>query len=143
VLVWAGVLYWRGDRTTPDEPGEGRRFSNPFELKSALAFGALYAVILVGAKAAEMYLGTAGVYASALASGLANVDAVPLTMAELSARGGLDLDTARHAVVLAAASNTVVKGGMVLALGAPAMRRALVPGLALVLAAMLSVGFLL
>ena len=142
-LVWAGVLYWRGDRTKPAEPGEERRFSNPFELKSALAFGALYAVILVGAKAAEMYLGTAGVYASAVASGLADVDAVTLTMAELSARGGLDLDTARHAVVLAAASNTVVKGGMVLTLAAPAMRRALVPGLVLVLAAMLGVGFLL
>ena len=141
-LAYAGALWVRSRKAEPAEPGE-RKFSNPFELKSALAFGALYAVILVGSRAAEMYLGTAGVYASAVASGLADVDAVTLTMAELSARGGLDLDTARHAVVLAAASNTVVKGGIVLAIGAPAMRRAILPGLGLILAALLGVGFLL
>lgn len=140
-LLYVGVLTWRSRQQEADVGA--RSFTNPFQLKSALAFGALYAVILVGSKAAEMYLGTAGVYASAIASGLADVDAVTLSMAELSARGGLDLDTARHAVVLAAASNTVVKGGIVLALGAPAMRKAILPGLVLILAAMLGVGFLL
>lgn len=143
-LLYAGVLWWRsrGDDETLQE-GE-RQFTNPFELKSALAFGALYAVILVGSKAAEMYLGTTGLYASAIASGLADVDAVTLTMAELSRPGGtLSVETAAHAVVLAAASNTVVKGGVVLSLGASAMRGAILPGVAVILAAMLAVGFLL
>lgn len=141
-LAWAGVLFWRSRRASPETDAEAQHFSNPFELKSAFAFGALYAVILVGAKAAELYFGRAGVYASAVASGLADVDAVTLTMAELSARGGLALDTAHRAVVLATASNTVVKGGIVLALGAPALRRAILPGLVLVLTALLGVGFL-
>lgn len=143
-LLYAGVLWWRsrGDDAAP-EAGH-RPFTNPFELTSALAFGALYAVILVGSKAAEMYLGTTGLYASAVASGLADVDAVTLTMAELSRPGGsLSVETAAHAVVLAAASNTVVKGGIVLSLGASAMRRAILPGVAVILAAMLAVGFLL
>ncbi len=143
-LAYAAVL-WLRDRTADEEGGEeqGQSFTNPFELKAALAFGALYAVILVGSKAAEMYLGTAGLYASAIASGLADVDAVTLSMAELSGPGGtLDLETAGHAVTLAAASNTVVKGGIVVAAGSAAMRRAILPGTALVLAAMLVVGWL-
>lgn len=144
-LAYAGVLWWRG-RSADGAPGKGegeRQFTNPFELKSALAFGALYALILVGSRAAEMYLGTAGLYASAVASGLADVDAVTLSMAELSADGSVPVDTAARAVVLAAASNTVVKGGIVLSAGAGALKRAIAPGVAVILAAMLAVGFLM
>ena len=141
-----GLFRWYRSRQLEKNgsDGEGPSFSNPFELKSALAFGALYAVILVGSKAAEMYLGTTGLYASAIASGLADVDAVTLSMAELSRpnEGSLDLRTAATAVVLAAASNTVVKGGIVATTGSAAMRKAIIPGTVLVLAAMLVVQFL-
>ncbi|GAB5536396.1 MAG: MgtC/SapB family protein [Rubricoccaceae bacterium] len=142
-LAYGVFLWWRSRQldTGADEEHQ-TSFSNPFELKSALAFGALYAVILVGSKAAEMYLGTTGIYASAIASGLADVDAVTLSMAELSRpEGSLDLRTAATAVVLAAASNTVVKGGIVATTGSAAMRKAIVPGTALVLASMLAVQF--
>jgi uncharacterized membrane protein (DUF4010 family) len=136
----AAVLYWRSAHRS-DEP-DGRPLRNPFELKSAFTFGALYAVVLVAARAAQMYLGTAGIYASAIASGLADVDAVTLSMAELSARGGLDVQTAGRAVVLAVASNTVVKGAMVLALGSRGMARVVAPVLVVVLALMLGFAFL-
>ena len=145
-LSYAAFLWMRNRKAEADseDKDEGKdAFSNPFELKSALAFGALYAVILVGSKAAEMYLGTAGLYASAVASGLADVDAVTLSMAELSKPGGsVSLDTAATAVALAAASNTVVKGGIVVATGAVAMKKAILPGTLLVLAAMLGVALL-
>jgi len=136
----AGALYWRSAHRS-DEPDE-RRLANPFALRTALAFGAVYAGVLVLSRAAQMYLGTAGVYASAMASGLADVDALTLSMAELSARGGLDVDTASRAVVLAVASNTVVKGAMVVALGSRAMARSVAPVLALVLIVLLGVSFL-
>jgi uncharacterized membrane protein (DUF4010 family) len=145
-LAYAAFLWVRNRKAEEEgeaDPEEEAAFTNPFELKSALAFGALYAVILVGSKAAEMYLGTTGLYASAIASGLADVDAVTLSMAELSRPGGsVGLDTAATAVTLAAASNTVVKGGIVVATGSAAMRKAIIPGTALVLAAMLVVGWL-
>ena len=143
-LAYGAFLWVRSRQPEGAEEAPGASpaasFTNPFELKSALAFGALYAVILVGSKAAEMYLGTTGLYASAVASGLADVDAVTLSMAELSGPGGtLDVGTASTAVVLAAASNTVVKGGIVAATGSAAMRRAILPGTAIVLGAMLAV----
>lgn len=140
-LAYAALLYARSQSAEAD--GDDSHFANPFRLKSALVFGLLYGVILVVSRAAEMHFGTAGVYVSAVASGLADVDAITLSMAELS-RGeeGLAHETAALAIVLAAASNTLVKGGMVIVLGSAALRRAILPGLALILGVMLGVGLL-
>ncbi len=131
-LIYVVYLYF-SQRT--DEEGEVK-FSNPFELGPAVKFGLIYAVILLISKAAQMYLPTAGVYLASIVAGLTDVDAITLSMAELSSTGGLDLSTASRAIVLAAMSNTVVKGGIVLTGGAPALRKALLPGFA----AMLIVG---
>lgn len=123
--------------------GGDDNFTNPFELKSALAFGLLYAVILVIAHAAQLYFGNTGVYLSSIASGLADVDAITLTMAELSQAGGeLDPHVAAKAIVLAAVSNTIVKGGIVLGTGSPQLRRVLLPGMVLTLATAIVVAFL-
>jgi uncharacterized membrane protein (DUF4010 family) len=118
--------------------------SNPFELGPAVKFGLLYAAILLIAKAAQTYLGDTGVYLSSIVAGLADVDAITLSMAELSrVAGGVDLITAGRAIVLAAMSNTVFKGGIVLTSGSPALRRALWPGLALMLVTGVGVALLI
>jgi uncharacterized membrane protein (DUF4010 family) len=118
--------------------------SNPFELGPAVKFGLLYALILLISKAAQTYLGNTGVYLSSIVAGLADVDAITLSMAELSrAAGGVDLITAERAIVLAAMSNTVVKGGIVLTSGSSALRRALLPGFVLMLVTGIGVAFLL
>ena len=107
--------------------------SNPFELGPAITFGLLYGVILLVARAAQFYFGDTGVYLSSILSGLADVDAITLSMAELSNSGNLELSTAARAIVLATMSNTVVKGGIVLSSGSAALRRALLPGFILIL----------
>jgi uncharacterized membrane protein (DUF4010 family) len=119
-------------------------FSNPFELRPAIKFGLLYATILLFSKAAQVGLGDTGVYISSVVSGMADVDAITLSMAELSRAGGsVEVHTASRAIVLAAMSNTIVKGGIVLATGAPALRRALFPGLLLVLATGIGVALII
>ena len=86
-----------------------------------------------------MYLGETGVYIGAVASGLTDVDAITLSMAELSRGDGEIADsTAATAIVLAAASNTAVKGGLVWSLGTPAMRKLTAP--AVVGAVVVSIG---
>ena len=112
----------------------GVAVSNPFELGPAITFGLLYGVILLVARAAQFYFGDTGVYLSSILSGLADVDAITLSMAELSSSGNLELPTAARAIVLATMSNTVVKGGIVLSSGSAALRRALLPGFLLILA---------
>ena len=89
-----------------------------------------------------MYLGDTGIYLSSIVSGAADVDAIALSMSELSKTGGLDLNTASNAVILAAMSNTVVKGGIALFGGSVALRKPLLPAIILMLAAGLSLAFL-
>jgi uncharacterized membrane protein (DUF4010 family) len=123
---------------------EQDKFTNPFELMPALTFGLIYAVILVMANAARMYLGDAGIYVSSIASGLADVDAITLSLAELSLEpGGLELDTAARGVVLAAVSNTLVKGAIVLGMGSIALRKVIIPGMLATLATAIGVVFIL
>jgi uncharacterized membrane protein (DUF4010 family) len=107
-------------------------FRNPFELRQALTFGVLYAVILFVARAAQHYVGTAGVYVSAGLAGLADVDAITLSLAELHRSGAL-ANAAAPAITLAALVNTLTKALIASALGGRALARGLVPGLLLAL----------
>lgn len=116
----------------------------PFELGPAIRFGLLYAGILIAARAAHLYLGNTGVYLSSVVAAVADVDAITLTMAELGrSGGGVDPVTAGRAIVVAAMANTLVKGGIVVALGGRSLRRAIVPVVAAMLAAGIGLAFAL
>jgi uncharacterized membrane protein (DUF4010 family) len=91
-----------------------------------------------------MWLGDAGVYVGALASGVADVDAITLSMAELSRGDGSVSDsTAANAIVLAAASNTIVKGGLVWSISSGGMRKLVVPAVVGAVASSVALTFLL
>ena len=130
----AGLLYsyWLYRKQKVDEKGEVT-VSNPFELGAAIKFGLLYALVLLISRTAQLYLGDTGIYLSSILSGLVDVDAITLSMAQLSKHGEIALDTAKLAIVLAAMSNTVVKGGIVLVTGTAALRKAILPGFLLIL----------
>ena len=101
---------------------------NPFELKPALTFGAAYALILLVSRAAQIYFGDVGIYVSSVFAGLADVNAITLSMAELSSQpGGMGLGVAAEAVVFAVLSNTVVRSVMVFVTGASALRKYMLP----------------
>jgi uncharacterized membrane protein (DUF4010 family) len=134
------VFYYFTQRT---DQGGDMKLANPFELGPAIKFGILYAVILIVAKAAQFYFAEAGLYAAAAIAGLADVDAITLSMAELAGtEGSIGIPTAARAVVLAVISNTLVKGGIALFLGAATLRRALLPPLLVILAVSAAVAFL-
>jgi uncharacterized membrane protein (DUF4010 family) len=131
VTTWAMFVAFRRSDPDGDHAPDDEQFSNPFSLGPAIQFGLLYGVVLIGSKALSMYLGDAGVYLGAIASGVADVDAITLSMSELSRGDGSVSDaTAANAIVLAAASNTLVKGGLVWALSSHKMRRLVVPAVA-------------
>ena len=134
------VYLYRVQSTGKQE--EQDKFKNPFELGPALTFGLIYAVILLAANAARLYLGDTGIYLSSIASGLADVDAITLSLAELSRDpGDLDHHTAARGIVLAAVSNTLVKGGVVLVMGSAALRKVIMPGMLATLATAIGVVF--
>ncbi|NIM93523.1 MAG: DUF4010 domain-containing protein [Anaerolineales bacterium] len=126
-----------------DEQGDVT-LENPFELGPALKFGLIYAGILLVSRTAELYFGDAGIYVSSILAGLADVDAITLSMAELSGEGGsLPISTAGTAIILAVMANTIVKGGLVVTTGSRTLRRALVPGFILILLTGLGVSILI
>jgi uncharacterized membrane protein (DUF4010 family) len=117
--------------------------TNPFELGPAVTFGLLYGVILLVSRAAQLYFGNTGVYVSSVLSGLADVDAITLSVTELSGQGTLTLETAARAITFAAMSNTIVKGSIVLSSGSPGLRRVFWPGFLLILVTGVTVAILL
>jgi uncharacterized membrane protein (DUF4010 family) len=106
--------------------------TNPFELNSAIKFGLIFAVIIFVSKAAQIYLGDGGVYLAAALAGLTDVDAITLSMANLS-KTTLSESTAAIAILIAVVMNTVVKASIAFSLGAAALRRYTLPGFGLVL----------
>lgn len=128
-LLYCTYLYFAKQT---EEKGDVK-FSNPFDLMSAIKFGLLYALVLLISRAAQMYLGDTGLYLSSILSGLADVDAITLSMAELSKTGVLGMDKASLAIVLATMSNTTVKGAIALISGAPTLRKSLIPVIAMIL----------
>ncbi len=119
-------------------------FDNPFELGLALKFGLLFALILLFTRVAQVYVGSVGVYLSSFFAGLADVDAISFSMAKLSrGAGGLDAAVAARAIVIAAIANTIVKGGIVLATGVPALKRAVAPGFVIMVVVGISLAFVM
>ena len=87
---------------------------NPAEVRHALAFGAIYAVVLVAIAAFHDRAGAAGVYTVAAFSGLADMDAVALSIYQFLAGGQLEPAAACRALVIALGANLLFKNGLVL-----------------------------
>jgi uncharacterized membrane protein (DUF4010 family) len=116
-LVYAGgaLLYFHRTGTESEETAEPP-LKNPFELGPALRFAALLALILLLVEGAQRWLGDVGVYLVAVLSGLADVDAITLSLAR-SAQGELNAQVAVQGIFLAALSNSLVKALLVAVIG--------------------------
>lgn len=102
-----------------DKPPE---LKNPFELKTALKFALVYGLVLLLVEAADRYLGSWGVFAAALISGLTDVDAITLALAGSPT---LSPEGAAAGIALATLSNTAAKLGYALWLGNSQFRKAM------------------
>jgi uncharacterized membrane protein (DUF4010 family) len=106
--------------------------SNPFELKSAFLFGLLFAAVIFGAKAAQVYLGDQGIYAASALAGLTSVDAIVLSISKLS-KDNLVFLVAEKAIIIALISNTIVKILITVLWGSAELKKAVIKGLGFVL----------
>jgi uncharacterized membrane protein (DUF4010 family) len=114
---------------------------NPLELKSAVSFGLLLALVMLLGKALEARFGETGVLALAAASGIADVDAITLSLADMSDES-LASHVAVTGMVIAAAVNSVAKAIMAaVAGGREIARRVGLPLLASAIAGVLVVSF--
>jgi uncharacterized membrane protein (DUF4010 family) len=86
---------------------------NPAELRSAVAFGLLYAAVLMALAAAKNYVGNQALYAIAALSGLTDMDAITLSTARMVQAGeegaGLAASDGWRLIVVATMSNLLFK----------------------------------
>jgi uncharacterized membrane protein (DUF4010 family) len=129
----ASLVLWLRSRHGAHE-GAAVVFTNPFELGRALQFALLFAVVLLGSKAAALYLGTAGTYAAGVVAGSTDVDAITLSMSRL-AGAQVTPQVAATTIFLGAASNTLVKGAMAAVIGGWPFGRKVLAALGAMLAA--------
>lgn len=86
--------------------------ANPTELRVALSFGAMYAIILLLASWLSDWAGTRGLYLASAVSGLTELDAIALSTLRLFGNGKLGAEVAANAIGLAILSNLCFKTGL-------------------------------
>ncbi|WP_072396615.1 MgtC/SapB family protein [Hyphomicrobium sp. CS1GBMeth3] len=120
--VAAGAVLLAGSgfllRNSSGEGGEAPTLTlrNPFDLGTALKLAGLIALIMVAAKALADQASSAGIYLLAAVSGLADVDALTLSMARF-AGSQVSLESAGYAILVAAGVNTISKAVMAAGVG--------------------------
>jgi uncharacterized membrane protein (DUF4010 family) len=116
---YIATLYFTSKRESIPQNIE---FKNPFDLKEALVMGVVFGATLALISLSNRYVGDMGVYAVALVSGIADVDAIVLSLSSL-AKNGLNPTTAHYAILIAIVSNTLAKSALVLFFGKIALFR--------------------
>lgn len=98
-------------------------FKSPFAFMPAVKFGLFFAFIMIISKLGNITLGNQGIYIAAFISGLADADAITLSVATLASLGDISAMVASIAVVIGAITNTLVKGAIAYFSGAAEFRK--------------------
>lgn len=118
VLIAGGLLLclveWFGSRKETEAIS---RQSNPTELRSALVFGMLYAVILFAVAATKVHFESTGLFIVAALSGLTDMDAITLSTSRMVSAGRLTPDTGWKVIASAVMANLIFKAALVGMLG--------------------------
>jgi uncharacterized membrane protein (DUF4010 family) len=109
-MVAGGWWLWN---STTRRTGSDKRLDlqNPFQMGTAVKFGLLLALILMLSEAMQEWFGNRGVYVLSVASGLMDVDAITLSLSKMATES-LGSNVAVTGIVLATATNTLVKGAI-------------------------------
>lgn len=111
-------------RNRRDAPAEGDAalglIGNPLELGPALKFGVLLAFLMLAARALNAWAGESGVLLLGAVSGLADVDAVSLSLAHM-AGSDVTMAIAAAGVLAAALVNTLTKAAIMVGIGGRAL----------------------
>ena len=129
------ILNGAGDLPMPE-------VKNPTELKTAISFGLLYALVLLASAWLQDIAGNKGLYIVAIASGLTDADASVLSTLRMFNLEKIASGEAVMAVTLALMANLAFKIGLVIMIGGGKLARHALPGL-LAIGAGLATGLLI
>jgi uncharacterized membrane protein (DUF4010 family) len=112
----AVFLTWGQDRQSAPQ----LRIENPLAIGTALKLAALIVIVMLFAEAGRRAFGNLGTIVVAGLSGLADVDAVTISMARMDASASPS-EAAVNAILLAVLANTMAKTAMAAWVGGPAI----------------------
>ena len=115
LLPGLGIAAYGYLKLRPARPEAPLALKNPMELRAALGFGALYALVLLASAWITDLAGPQGFYPVAFASGLTDIDAITLSSLRLYNLASLDARQAAWALALAMIANLALKSGLTLA----------------------------
>ncbi|MCA1760911.1 MAG: DUF4010 domain-containing protein [Bacteroidales bacterium] len=112
ILTSLGIFWlWKSGREKDDKQKPPLKLKNPFQIRTAILFAVLLAIILLLAEAMKVWFGDEGIYVLSFVSGLMDVDAITLSLSKMAIEG-LTEQVAVTGIVLAAVTNTIIKGLM-------------------------------
>jgi len=136
VLVALAVIIRIADR---EQQAHMPQLGNPSELKTAVLFGLLFAVVLMAVAAGEVYFGRSGLFIVAALSGMTDMDAITLSVTQMVNLASVQPETGWRLILVAVMANLSFKWAVVAVLG----NRKLTLRIGLLFAAAIAVGFLL
>ncbi len=122
--IWFSYYFYK--KTTNDiQPSLEKLEKNPLELSEAIKFAIFFAVIYALVEYTNKNFGNAGLYLISFISGFTDVDAITLSLGELS-KNSLALTSAAIGITNAALSNTLTKFFIVLFFSKDLAKKALI-----------------
>jgi uncharacterized membrane protein (DUF4010 family) len=129
MMFWFGLVAAMAHRIAEKKGTHVADESPPSELKSAVLFGLLYAVVLIAVAAAREHYGHSGLYLAAALSGLTDMDAITLSTSRLVSTAHLEPGIAWRMILVGGMANVVLKMGLATVLGARAFLKPLLLGM--------------
>lgn len=140
LYIPAGIIWRRNrERLQVEQPLLNR---NPLDLKPALLFGVLLTLILLVGHWLSESFGDTGIYVLAASSGIADVDAITLSLTRMS-ESSIAAQTAVIGIVIASSVNNLVKATMAWFIGPAALGHRVALPMALSLAVGLGTGWMI
>jgi len=108
ILISTALYLHTSDHNIPMPEHE-----NPADLRTAMIFGGMFALVVFAVAATKAEFGDEGLQVVAVLSGLTDMDAITLSTSQLVNQGRLETDTAWRMILLASLSNLAFKGVLV------------------------------
>ncbi len=109
------IFLWKRSQRRSGVKGETSKqlvLSNPFSIGPAVKFALFFVVIIFLARIAREYLGNSGLYLASMISGIADVDAITLSIAQETGKMNLDYGTGAIGITIAVVASSITKSGI-------------------------------
>jgi len=120
--AWKWLQLRRSASQTSADQLAAPALTNPLSLKTAIRFALIYAAINFVVRAASAMEITQGLLGISFISGLTDMDATVLSMSDATREDSVTLRLGGQAIMVAGIANTLLKGGLAVALGARPLR---------------------